>query len=150
MKDLKNLVSEPAKRQAVITDCVRLVEAEVKSKTGLGGMAVKAAFAVVKAVRPRILEDSVDGLLDEFVAVLQPFYERYQEEGSPGTMEAYLGARASEAADQLLSITDRRAEKTKHKTLAKAYYQLRPKGKIHVEQATPGVGRVLDQHLPSL
>jgi hypothetical protein len=150
VKDLKNLISEPKKREALITDCVHLVGAEVKSKTGLGGMAVKAAFAVVKAFRPRILEDSVDGLLNEFVAVLQPFYERYQGEGSAGTLEAYLGSRASEVADQLLSITDGRAERTRHKTLAKAYYQLRPKGKVHVEQATPGIGRVLDKHVGSL
>ena len=150
MKDLKNIIGDQAKRTAVIADCVDLVNAEVKSKTGLGGLAVKAAFAVVKAIKPHILEESVDNMLDEFVDRLQPLYAKYQDDGSSGTLEAYLGARASDTADALLAITDRRAERAKNRTLANAYYKLRPKGKTHVEQAAPGVGRVLDKHVPAL
>jgi hypothetical protein len=150
VKELKNIISEPSKRAAVIADCVDLVNAEVKSKTGLGGIAVKAAFAVVKAIKPRILEESVDNMLDEFVDAMQPFYARYQEEGSSGTLEGYLNARAPEMADALLAITDRRAERAKNRTLASAYHKLRPKGKTHVELAAPGIGRVLDKHVPAL
>lgn len=150
MKDLSNLVNKPEQRQLVIRDCVDLVNAEVKSKKGLGGAAVKAAFAVVKAIKPRILEESVDGLLDDFTVAVQPFYERYQQEGSTGTLETYLSARASDVAEALLAITDRRAERAKNKTMVKAYFKLRPKGKVHVEQATPGIGRVLDKHVPTL
>ena len=150
MKDLNNLASDPERRQAVIADCVALVNAEVKSKKGLGGMAVKAAFAVVKAIKPRILETSVDSLLDDFTAQLQPFYERFQQDGSSGTLEAYLPPRGAEVAEALLSITDRRAERAKNKTMVKAYRKLRPKGLVHVEQAVPGIGRVLDKHLDSL
>lgn len=150
MKDLKNLASEPEKRKAVIEDCVALVNAEVKSKKGFSGAAVKAAFAVVKAIKPRILEESVDSLLDDFTAALQPFYERFQQEGCPGTLEVYLPARGGEVAEALLSITDRRADRAKNKTMVKAYHKLRPKGLVHVEQATPGIGRVLDKHIKDL
>lgn len=150
MKELKTLTADPQKRPALIADCVELVETEVKSKGGLGGMAVKAAFAVVKAVKPRILEESVDGLLDDFAVQLQPLYEKYQQEGSLGTLEAYFGPRSGDVAERLLSITDARAERAKNKTLAKAYQKLRPKGKVHVEQAAPGVGRVLDKHVGAL
>lgn len=150
MKELKDIISDPGKRKLVIADCVDLVNAEVKSKGGLGGIAVKAAFAVVKAIKPRILEESVDSMLDEFVVAMQPLYAKYQDEGSSGTLERYLEQRAPEMADALLAITDRRAERAKNRTLAGAYYKLRPKGKVHVEQAAPGVGRVLDKHVPAL
>jgi hypothetical protein len=150
VKDLRNLVNKPEQRELVVRDCVDLVNAEVKSKKGLGGVAVKAAFAVVKAIKPRILEESVDSLLDEFTAAVQPFYERFQQEGNTGTLETYLSARAPDVAEALLSITDRRADRAKNKTMVKAYHKLRPKGKVHVEQATPGIGRVLDKHIPSL
>jgi hypothetical protein len=150
VKELKNIISEPAKRRAVIADCVDLVNAEVKSKTGLGGIAVKAAFAVVKALKPRILEESVDNMLDEFVDAMQPLYAKYQEAGSSGTLEGYLNGHASEMADGLLAITDRRAERAKNRTLANAYRKLRPKGKTHVELAASGIGRVLDKHVAAL
>jgi hypothetical protein len=127
-----------------------LIESEVKSKKGLGGAAVKAAFAVVKAIKPGVIRDSVDGLLDEFVEVLQGFYETYQEGGSSGTLEGYLEGRSLEVAEGLLGITDRRAERSKNKTMVKAYRKLRPKGKVHVEQAVPGIGRILDRHVGDL
>ena len=150
MKELKNLISDPPQREQLITDCVDLINSEVRSKSGLSGMAVKTAFSVIKAIKPRILEDSVDSLLDEFVDALQPFYASYQEGGEQGSMESYLDARRSEVSDGLLAITDRRAARSRNKTIPKAYNKLRPKGKTHVEAATPGVGRVLDKHLPSL
>jgi hypothetical protein len=149
VKDLKNLIAESPKRDVVVADCVALINSEVKSKSGLSGVAVKAAFAVVKALKPRILEESVESLLDEFVDQLQPYYARYQEEGSPGTLESYLGARAESLADSLLSITDKRAGRSKNKTMVKAYEKLRPKGKVHVAQAAPGIGRVLDKNVSS-
>jgi hypothetical protein len=149
VKDLKNLAEDEAKRGAVIGDCVQLINAEVKSKRGLGGVAVKAGFAVVKAIKPKILEESVDSLLDDFVDALQPYFQRFQEEGA-SSLESYLPQRSSDVAESLLAITDARAERASNKTLVKAYYKLRPKGKVHVEQATPGIGRVLDKHIPSL
>jgi len=150
VKNLSDLVKEPEPRQAVIADCVQLINDEVKSKKGFSGAAVKAAFALVKAIKPRILEDSVDSLLDDFTAAMQPFYERYQQAGAAGTLEAYLPPLGAEIAEALLSITDRRADRSKNKTMVKAYHKLRPKGLVHVEQAVPGIGRVLDRHIGKL
>lgn len=147
MKELKNLIAKPEDRQAVISDCVALVNSEVDSKTGFSGAAVKMAFAVVKALKPKILEELVDGLLDEFVAALEPFYAKYQEAQSSDKLEKYLRPQSSQVAEALLSITDRRAQKSTTKVLVKAYEKLRPKGKVHVEEAVPGIGRVLDKHV---
>lgn len=147
MKHLQEAIDTPDKRQRVIADCVDLVNSEVKSKKGLSGAAVKAAFAVVKAIKPNILEESVDSLLDDFIAQLNPFFERFDQEGRKGTMEGYLQARGDAVAEALLSITDGRAKRASNKTLVKAYNKLRPKGKEHVVAAAPGIGRVLDKHV---
>jgi hypothetical protein len=147
VKELINIVAVQEKRQLVIKDCVALIEEEVKSKKGISGGLVKAAFKIIKALKPGILEETVDSLLDEFVEALQPFYARFQEQQSIHLLEAYLPPLASEVAENLLGITDRRAERSKNKTMVKAYNGLRPKGKIHVEQAVPGIGRVLDKHI---
>ena len=150
MKQLKDIIEDEGKRKAVVDDCVVLVNSEVKSKRGLGGMAVKAAFALVKAIKPRILEESVDGLIDDFVEAVQPHYESFQNDNSSGTLETYLNQRGERVAESLLGITDRRAERSSSKTMVKAYKKLRPKGKVHVEQAVPGIGRVLDRHTANL
>jgi len=150
VKDLKTLAADAQKREALVTDCSALINSEVKSKGGFSGMAVKAAFAVVKAFKPRIIEDSVDGLLDDFMAELQPFYQQYQDAGSPGLLEQWLPTKGPDVAERLLTITDRRAESSSKDSLKKAYFKLRPKGKEHVVAAIPGVGRVLDKHVTSL
>jgi len=150
VKDLNHLINDALKRKAVIEDCVALIQAEVKSKSGLTGMAVKTAFAIVTAIKPTILEESVDGLLDEFVAAAQPFYTSFQEAGEPGTLEQFLSNQRSAVAEGLLTITDKRAERSRHTTLVKAYQKLRPKGKVHVEEAVPGIGRLLDKHVKAL
>ena len=61
------LLADPARRPALLTDCERLIEAEVDSKSGLSGLAIKAAYKVVCAVKPGIIRESMDGLLDDFV-----------------------------------------------------------------------------------
>ena len=111
VKDLRDLLTPPSQRMEIVNDCVVLVEEEVKSKRGLAGAGVKAAFAVVKAIKPGIITYSINGLLDDFVAAIQPYYEGYQREGSEGTMESYLTPRAQEVAESLLNITDQRAER---------------------------------------
>ncbi len=151
MKELKNLVTDPARREGIVKDCVELINSEVHGKSGLSGMAVRAAYAVVKAFKPRMVESTVDALLDEFTVELQPIYAHYQEEGSPGTLEGYFAApRSADVAEKLLVITDRRAEKTSHKTIAKTYFKLRPKAKEHVGQSAPGIGKILDKYVGAI
>ena len=150
MKQLKDLVEDSAKREKIINDCVTLIDEEVASKRGLSGAAVKAAYMVVKKIKPGVIRESVNNLADEFIGEAQPFYEKYQDEGSKGTLEQYFRPRASEIAEALLGVTDRRAQRASNKTMVKAYNRLRPKGKQHVEAAVPGVGRMLDKSVGQL
>src|SRR3954464_10388031 len=104
MGDLKGIIADPARRGQVVQDCAKLVDDEVSSKGGLSGMAVKGAYAIVKKVKPGIVPEVVDKLLDAFVAQLAPFCEAFAAQGS-GSLEGYLSQRASEVASALLHIT---------------------------------------------
>lgn len=150
MKELKTLVSDSSKRPTIVRDCVHLIEEEVQSKGGLTGIAVKTAYKVVKAVKPTMIENAVDGLLDDFVDKLQPYFAEWQIAGASGTLEAFFRGKSDRIAESLLKITDDRAAKSTHKTLVSAYNTLRPKGKEHVVAAVPGIGRTLDRHVKSL
>ena len=142
---LKDTLLAPQKRPALVHDCAQLVDAEVGQKSGLSGMVIKGAYALVKALKPGIIREAVDRLLDDFVAALEPVWSAYQSAGA-GDVAQYFNPRASEIADHLLGITDRRIARADNATIKKAYEKLRPQGKKHVEAAVPGIARVVAKH----
>ena len=142
MSNLVEILLEESRRPALVKDCVRVIEDEVGSKSGMGGLVIKTAFKTVKAVKPGIIPDVVNVLLDDFVAQLNPVYEEFTGAGS-GDIKAFVVARADRVADSLLAITDGRAKKSRHRTLVKAYNKLRPQGKKQVVTAMPRIGDML-------
>jgi hypothetical protein len=144
-QQLKDVLLQPGKRPQIITECEQLLDEEVASKGGLTGLAVKGAFAMVKAIKPGMIREAIDGLLDDFVNRLEPFYQAQQTSGR--SVSDYFTSRAGEVADALLSITDERATRSKNATLKKAYEKLRPQGKKHVEEAMPRLGRLIERHV---
>src|SRR5258708_34795583 len=83
MPTLNDMLLVPGNRPKVIADCVQLISEEVDSKGGLTGLAVKGAFALVKAVKPGFVDKAVDDMLDDFVKRLQPFWVDAQAENEP-------------------------------------------------------------------
>ena len=49
-------------------------------------------------------------------------------------------------SEALISVTDERAQSTKHKTAAKFYLRLRPSALSHTEAAIPDLGRLVDMY----
>lgn len=144
MQSLAEKLLTPENRPVLIADCVEVLNAEVKSKSGVSGFAIKAAFKAITAVKRDIVQVSIEGLIDEFVARLEPFYARHVESG--GDIGAFVVRESDAIADALLAITDERARTTPHKTLVKAYQKLRPQGKKQVIAAMPRVGTMLAKH----
>jgi hypothetical protein len=146
MASLLEIVLNSGKRGAIIEDACRVLDAEVDSKSGLGGIAIKAAYRVVKGVSPSFIPHAVDDLLDEFLKALDPIYQ--EALGKNLKPRAYLEANRSRAAEALLAITDARAVKAKHALVKKTYDKLRPAAKQHVEAAVPRLGQMMATYLP--
>ncbi len=146
MSQLKNILLEADNRNRVIGDCVNLVESEVASKSGLGGMAVKTAFGVIKKLNPQIIHLAVNKLIDDFVDAMDPFYSDFQTAGAPN-LESHWTAKRVELADALLSVTDKRISRAENKTIKKAYNKLRPSGAKHVEASIPGIAQVVARYI---
>jgi hypothetical protein len=144
MPTLTDMLLVPGNRQKVIADCVQLINEEVDSKGGLTGLAVKGAYALVKAVKPGFVSEAVDHMLDDFVKRLEPFWADAQAKNEP--IGPLMNARAPQVADALLAISDERAARSTNPTMKKAYEKLRPTGKRHVEQAVPRVGRLIQKY----
>lgn len=149
MATLHDLLGKPPHRERVIADTVRLIDSEMARKTGLRAMALRGGYKLVKGIRPGFVRSAVDFLLDDFCSSLDPYYQQWAEAPaeSRGTLLSTLSKQESQVADALLSVTDRRAERSKHRTLKKMYQKLRNIAKGHVIEAIPGLSRTVEPYL---
>lgn len=143
---LADLITRPPMRNTVVTDCVDLVEDEVRGKSGLSGIAIKGAYGTIKKIKPRFVSDVIDGLLDEWVAKLEPYYDKWRA-ASSGTLAEFLTARSEDVAEDLLSVTDAKADTTKHGTARKLYHKMRGSAKTNVMAAVPKLAAQIERRI---
>jgi hypothetical protein len=142
---LKARLLDSDRRGAVVDDLQLLVDAEVANKSGLSGGIVKTGYAAVKKVKPGIIPEAIDKMLDEFVEQLEPFWATFTTEAT-GDFGTFLGTRPQEASEALLTVTDRRAERSNRAAITSVYGKLRPKAQENVIEALPGLGAVIEKH----
>ena len=138
---VEQLGKEPVRPQ-VVTDCVELIDSQVKQK----GFVIKSAYATIKAIKKRFVPEVVDGLLDEWLEKLQPHYDKWGA-AKQSTFSDYVIARSEDVAEDLLSVTDARAQKTSHTTAKKMYQRMRDSAKRNVVEAIPELSRMIERHL---
>lgn len=143
-ESLLSQIKAPGKRAALVADAEKVLDAEVADKSGLGGIAIKTAFKVVKGVRPGFIRDVIEHLLDDFLAQVDPLYQRAVAQGlSPGEL---LEKEKSTVASALLSVTDTKAQRANSELVKKTYEKLRPSAQKQVEVATPRLATLLNRH----
>jgi hypothetical protein len=135
-------LGKPPVRESVITDCVNLIDSQVKSK----GFMMKTAYATIKTVKSKFVPEVVDSMLDEWLDKIQPHYEKWQT-AKGSTFADYLTARSEDVAEDLLKVTDGRAEKTSHGTVKKLYAKMRDSAKTNVVEAIPALAKLLESRL---
>lgn len=138
---VEKLGTEPL-RTTVIADCVELIDAQVKQK----GFVIKSAYATIKAIKKKFVTETVDALLDDWMGKIQPHYDRWVV-SKPTSFSDFIIARSDEVAEDLLSVTDARAEKTSHTTAKKMYMRMRDSAKKNVVEAIPELSRLVERHM---
>lgn len=147
MATLRELLGTKDKRPALITDALRVLDAEVDDKGGLGGIAIKTAYRVVNGISPDFLRQVVDHLLDEFLDALDPIYQEALGRSVPPAR--HLRAQPGRVADALLAITDARAARSQTPVIKGTYQKLRSGAKKHVEAAVPRLADLFERHAPT-
>lgn len=148
MKSLKDIMSDPSVSESVVRDGLRILDEEIAKRSGIGGMAIKAAFKVVKNVQGgSLLEKAVRVLIPEFIDRLDPYYARFQEEGQGKTWEEYLRPNHDTVADELLNVTDRKIQGADNRAVRGAYEKLRPKAKKEVVASLPALTRMMEKYI---
>lgn len=146
MATLQETLLTPINRPKLVRDCAGLIDEEVGKKGGLSGLAIKGAFATVKAIKPGFIDGVISTLLDEWVGKLEGHFGRWADGGKVGSFGATCSRDAGGVAEKLLEVTDARAKKADPK-IASLYNRLRPNAKDHVVSAVPGLGRIVDKYL---
>lgn len=135
MGTLREKLANSEGRAKVIEDGIKMIDAEVSDKGGLGGLAIKGAYAMVKGIAPGIMPKLLNGMLDDFLDALSPYYDDAKQKGAD--FKQSVLQKPSDVANALLAVTDKRAEKSAAGPLKKGYEKLRPTAQKHVEQALP-------------
>ncbi|MEZ4247828.1 MAG: hypothetical protein R3B99_06275 [Polyangiales bacterium] len=137
-------LTDETKKPAIVEDCLKLIDAEVADKGGLSGMAVKAAYATVKGVKPGFVKAVVEGLLPDFAQALEPLHQEATSKGQD--VKSYLVANQGRAADALLAVTDAKAQRSTNGVVKGTYSKLRGSAKKNVEAAIPRLGELIARH----
>lgn len=127
----------------LINDCCNMIDQQLAAKSGMSGMAIKAAFAALKGAKPGYIPYIVEQLLPQFLTALDPLWHEGEANGDP---VAYLNAKTSETADAMLSITDARIKHSNNSLIKGTYEKLRGSAKKHVETAVPDLVQIVNKY----
>ena len=141
---LVDALTNEEKKKDVLKDCLELIDAEVKDKGGISGLAIKAGYGAVKGVKPGFVEHAVEDMLPEFARVLDPIYSDAKAQNK-GVAE-FFSANTGRVADALLSITYAKAQRAKSGVAKGAYDKLRGSAKKNVEAAVPRLGKLIEKY----
>jgi hypothetical protein len=138
---VEKLARDPV-RPVVIADCVDLIDAQVKQK----GFVIKSAYATIKAIKKKFVPEVVDSMLDDWLGKMQPYYDKWSA-NKTSSFTDYVVARGDDVAEDLLSVTDGRAERSTHNTAKKMYSRMRDGAKKNVIEAIPALAHMIEKHL---
>jgi hypothetical protein len=139
-------LSDSNKQSMVVDDCCLMIDGQLASKSGFSGIALKAAFAALKGIKPGYIPHVVEMLLPECFDALDPIWSEGLQKGDPVT---HLSVSRSQAAEALLSITDERVKVSQRAIVRGTYEKLRKSAKEHVEEAVPDLAKVIDRYTKS-
>ena len=144
---LSDILKDKAVKASVVNDCALLIDRQVAAKGGLGGMALKAAYGVVKGAGPGYIPGAIERILPEVVNALEPMWTEGLQAGDP---VAHLSRNQNQTAEVILGVTDRRIAKTDNGLVRSSYNKLRQSVKGDVAGAVPGLAEILGAHSPVL
>ena len=142
---LQEILLTPDTWPDVTGDCQKLIEQEVSGKSGVSGTAVKLAYKTANTFASGYLQATVESLLPDMVAELEPYWADFNASGASGFGD-YLVKRGEEVSEALLSVTDARAETSERPTILKAYRAVRGGAAKHIVAALPNVGSLVQKY----
>lgn len=143
MTTLRETLTSPQTKPAVVADLGGLIETEVSNLGGLTGVAVKAAYAAAKAKEPKIAQRAAGGYLGAFSDALDPFWTQFQGAGG-GDFGAYLQDNSAAVTAALEKAMD--AEAPSGGSQRAMYDRFKGQGVKVLSGALPQLGALIQKH----
>jgi hypothetical protein len=148
MKNLQEMVTDPNMYQSVLRDSARVLDEEVGKKSGITGMAIKAAYKLLKSIKQgQALQKVLEVLMPEFINKLEPHFERYQAEGQGKSWSEFISPHYDTLADDFLAVTDTKASASDSAKVRKTYEKLRPKARKEVVASMPALAKMMEKYI---
>lgn len=142
---LRERLTAPEVREAVIADCQVLVDQEIAEKSGVSGAAIKVAYKTVTSFKAGYYHNVLSNMMPKFVGKLEPFWVDFGASGSSDFGD-YLAKRGEEVSEALLSVTDEMAAESGRVAIVKAYRAVRGGAAKHVTAALPRLGELVTKY----
>ena len=142
---LQEILLAPDTQPHVVASSLKLIDQEVSGKSGVSGTAVKLAYKTAKTFASGYLQSTVESLLPDLVAALQPYWADFSASGASGFGD-YLVKRGEEVPEALLAVSDARTATSQRPTILKAYGAVRGSAAKHVAAALPNLGALVQKY----
>jgi len=142
---LSDILADQAVKAKLVDDCAHLIDRQVAAKGGLGGMALKATYGVVKGLGAGYIPGAIGRTLPEIMTSLDPLWAEGVQAGDP---VAHLSQNQTQAADVILGVTDRRIANTNNGLVKSSYGKLRQSVKGDVAGAVPELAKIFGAYSP--
>lgn len=146
MRTLAEILLAEHQREALVADCVKVVEHHLNGLKSLRGMALKTAFAMFKKAMPDVLPRAVRKVLPEFAAELEPLHQRFRQ-STDRDFSLFLRKHEAEAVQALMAAADRRASMTANETARSTYKKLRSSVQAELAAMLPELSKTLSGYL---
>ncbi len=141
---LSNKVDDQALKAKIAADCAKLMDEQVSAKSGISGLAMKAAYGALKGIGAGYVPRAIEGLLPQAFVAIDPLWREGLETGDP---VAHLSQNRENTAEVLLGVTDAKIARAKNKIVIATYKKVRNSVKGDVEAAVPGLAKIIDTHV---
>jgi hypothetical protein len=140
---LNDQCKDPKIQAKISQDCAQLIDDQVAEKKGLGGLAIKTAYGVLKGIGPGYFPRVIQNLLPKAMIAMDSIWQEGLQAGDP---VAFLSQNKSRTAEILLGVTDDKIANAKNKIVIGTYNKLRKSIKGDVEEAVPGLAKIISQY----
>jgi len=148
MTRLAEKVKDPEVHEAVIQDSILVLDEEVAKKSGVTGLGFKAAYKLLKSLKKgKALRVVLEALMPDFLEKLDPYFERYEQEGEGKSWSEFIAPHYEAISDEFLAVTDAKAAKSDSSRIRKTYGKLRPKARKEVIASMPGLAKMMDKYV---
>ena len=142
---LSEKINDPQTRSYIASDCVLLMEDQVKQKKGLGGMLFKTLYKGINAISSDYAHNAIIGLIPPVSRAIDPLWDQGLTSGNPVD---YLSQNQALTADTILSVTDMKIQNASNKVVKVSYEKIRGSLKEEIEVAVPRLAEILHKNVP--